>query len=100
MITSNHCKQQAQIRQLQSELRDGISKIESIRLPSHIRGEVNFIIERKSQIIRREGSTGDLVIIGMDWTNKVIKTIMLQHENQVQSRRVKLGKQYVSLLHK
>ena len=100
MIISAHCKKQSELRQLQSELADGIIKINSTRLPDTVRGEVNFIIERKSQILRREGSTGDLVIIGVDWSNKIIKTIMLQNTRQVQSRRNKLGKQYCSLLHK
>lgn len=97
---SGHAKHQAQIRQLVSELNEGLIKINSTRLPSDVTGEINFIIERKSQILHREGSTGDLVIIGVDWTHKIVKTIMLQNTRQVESRRNKLGKQYCSLLHK
>ena len=99
MITSGHCKQQSQIRQLQSELADGLEKINSTRLPSKVVGEVNFIIERKSEVLHRKGSTGDLVIVGVDWTRKVVKTIFLQEEWQVKNRQAK-GRQYCSLLHK
>lgn len=100
MYISAHCKTQAELRHLQSELAEGLSKIQSSRLPSTVQGEVNFIIERKSQILHRKGSTGDLVVIGIDWDRKIVKTIFLQESWQVRDRQAKLSKQYCSLLHK
>lgn len=100
MKISYHCKQQSELRHLQSELADGLSKIQSTRLPDTVTGEVNFIVERKRAILHRKGSTGDLVIVGVDWSKQIIKTIFLQEAWQVKDRQSKLGKQYCSLLHK
>lgn len=98
MIISNHCKRQAELRHLLSELDSGLCKIESTRL-NGVYGEVNFIVERKTQILHRKGSSGDLVIIGIDWDRQVVKSIFLQRQGQVQNR-LSNGRQYCSLLHK
>lgn len=100
MHISAHCKTQAELRYLQAELREGLIKIESTRLPDSVNGEVNFIVERKTQICHRKGSTGDLVVVGIDWDRKIVKTIFLQESWQVKDRQAKMGKQYCSLLHK
>lgn len=99
MKISYHASQQAELRQLQSELTEGIRKIRYTRLPQSVSGEVNFIVERKAVKLYREGSNGNLVIIGVDWDSKVVKSIFLQNENQVYNRQ-RRGKQYCSLLHR
>lgn len=99
MHISAHCKTQAQIRHLQSELAEGMLKVDSTRLPDTVSGEVNFIVEKKRTILHRKGSSGDIVVIGIDWNRKVVKSIFLQNQDQVSSRQAK-GRQYCSLLHK
>ena len=99
MHISKHCTTQATARYLESELAEGLVKIESTRLPSEVNGEVNFIIERKTRVLHRKGSSGNLVIIGIDWDRRIVKSIFLQNEDQVSIRQSR-GRQYCSLLHK
>lgn len=96
---SEHCIDQSQIRHLESELEAGMRLIERTSLPGSVQGEVNFIIERKTQVLHRPGSHGDLVIIGVNWTNKVAKSIFLQNEDQIPGRQAS-GRVYCSLLHR
>ena len=99
MKISYHCKQQSELRYLLSELDAGMVKVRSTRLPNDVNGEVNFIVERKTRVLHRKGSSGNLVIIGVDWDRKIVKSIFLQNENQVTDRQSR-GRQYCSLLHK
>jgi len=93
---SPHCMTQALDRDLLVELRSGISKIKDSDIDQNLTGEINFIVERKSQILRREGSTGDLVILGIEVDQWIVKSVFLQCESQV-SYRESQGRVYVDL---
>jgi hypothetical protein len=97
---SQHVRERAQLRQLQSYLDVGLDKLRDLTLDSGISGEVNFIASKLPQAINREGSSGDLVIIGCQVVSSdrlVVKSIFLQHSWQVANRIRKLGKQYAKL---
>lgn len=97
---SPHSLSQADTRRLESELYEGLSKIRSANYALENIGEVNFIIEDKQKVLHRSGSSGDLVIIGTDinCAGVCIKSIFLQHKDQVRDRMSRLGKQYISLI--
>ena len=95
---SGHSVTQALDRDLLDELRAGVKLIQSAEVDlTGTSGEVNFIVEVKSQVLRRQGSSGDLVIIGIDVDNMKVKSVFLQHSDQVEYRKQN-GRVYRSLV--
>lgn len=97
---SQHVKDRAQLRQLQSDLDVGLAKLRDLTLESGIAGEVNFILRKLPSAINRGGSSGDIIVIGCQVISEdrlVVKSIFLQHSWQVANRIRKLGKQYARL---
>ena len=97
ITVSEHCQNQAELRQLESELDEGLELFWDLQAQG-LTGEVNFIIERKDLTLHRKGSSGDLVIIGVDIERRIAKSIFLQHAWQVNNRRRKINKMYHSFI--
>jgi len=99
---SNHAVTQSQIRQIESDLWDGVNRLRDYdQLACGISGEVNFITRKIGYMCyASDGSNGDLIVIGCDVISSaeiVVKSIFYQCKSQVPSRQAR-GKQYMLLL--